>query len=321
MVFAQALAEQTGGTVSLLMTQNESAQELFRAQPYVREVISLRTENQLRGWDRITQVRQILAMHAFDAIFFFTVRSHVVLAACLAGIPQRIGCVRTHQPHLAALLTRRLWVRRKGTTHPDFYAWLPSLYAKAGYRYAPRYPSLFCTPAATEKAALFCHKKSRTIGFGLNGSIASKRYSGRAFAEIARILHERDAGLRFVLVGGSDVQYIAQEICSLLPQSVILLDATRQATDICDSQALIASCSVFVSNDSMGLHIAVAHEVPSIGLFGPTPPMRYAPWLYPVEAAIKGDMNTIAPQLVADAVWEHLEKAASCESSDQTRAA
>ncbi|MBC9907921.1 glycosyltransferase family 9 protein [Achromobacter xylosoxidans] len=306
MVFVRALAEQAGGTVSLLMTQNESAQELFRAQPYVKEVISLRSENRLRGWERITRVKQILADRAYDSLFLFTFRTHIALAARLAGIPQRIGFVRMHQPHLAALLTHRIWVRRKGTPHPDIYTWLPLLYAKAGYQFEPRYPSLFCTDSASSKAMQFCHAQSRTIGFGLNGSIPCKRYSGRAFAQVARILHARDGGLRFVLVGGSDVQDIAQEIRSLLPESITLLDATQQAKDICDSQALIASCSVFVSNDSMGMHIAAAHGIPTIGLFGATPALRYVPWLYPVEATVKGDMATIAPQTVAEAIWKHL---------------
>lgn len=311
MVFAQALAEQTGGTVSLLMTQNESSQELFRAQPYVAEVISLRSEHRLRGWERITRVKQVLTDGGYDSLFLFTFRPHIALAASLAGIPQRAGFLRMHQPHLAALLTHRIWVRRKGTPHPDIYTWLPLLYAKAGYQYEPRYPSLFCKDSAHGKAIQFCQAQSRTIGFGLNGSIPCKRYSGRAFAEVARILHARDSGLRFVLVGGSDVQDIAQEIRAQLPESIVLLDATQQATDICDSQALIACCSVFVSNDSMGMHIAAAHGIPTIGLFGATPALRYVPWLHALEAAVKGDMASIAPQTVAEAAWKHLEAAGS----------
>lgn len=306
MVFVQALAEQTGGTVSLLMTQNESAQELFRAQPYVREVVSVRSEHRLRGWERITRLSQVLADHAYDALFFFTLRPHVALAARLAGIPQRVGFVRMHQPHLAALLTHRVWVRRKGTPHPDFYTWLPLLYAKAGYQYEPRYPSLFCKDSANAKAMQLCQAPSRMIGFGLNGSVPGKRYSGRAFAEVARILHARDNGLHFMLVGGQDVQHIAQEIRALLPESIVVLDATQQAEDICESQALIASCSVFVSNDSMGMHIAAAHEVPTIGLFGPTPAMRYVPWLHPLESTVVGDMAGIAPAAVVEAIWERL---------------
>lgn len=307
MVFAKALAEQTGGTVSLLMTQNESAQELFRAQPYVREVISLRSENQLRGWERITRVRQILVKQRYDALFLFTVRAHMAMAAYLAGIPQRAACVRMHQPQLAALLTDWVWVRRKGTPHPDFYTWLPPLFAKAGYQFSPTYPSLFCHPAATDKALLFCDEKSRTIGFGLSGSNPSKRYGASAFAEVARILHERDAGLRFVLVGGSDVRHDAQEIRARVPPSVVILDATQQTPGLCESQALVACCSVFVSNDSMGLHIAVAHEIPTIGLFGATPPLRYAPWLHAIKAERDGDMTTIAPEIVAEAVWKCLD--------------
>ncbi|ADP16434.1 glycosyltransferase family 9 protein 2 [Achromobacter xylosoxidans A8] len=309
MVFVRALAEQTGGTVSLLMTQDESAQELFRAQPYVREVVSVRSEHRLRGWERVTRLSQVLADHAYDTLFFFTFRTHVALAARLAGIPQRIGFVRMHQPHLGALLTDRIWVRRKGTPHPDFYTWLPLLYAKAGYQYEPRYPSLFCTASASSKAMQLCQTQSRMIGFGLNGSVPCKRYSGRAFAEVARILHARDNGLRFMLVGGRDVQHIAQEICALLPESMVVLDATRQASDICESQALIARCSVFVSNDSMGMHIAAAHGLPTIGLFGATPAMRYVPWLHPLQSTVDGDMAAIAPATVADAIWERLGEA------------
>ncbi|MDF8364534.1 glycosyltransferase family 9 protein [Achromobacter anxifer] len=309
MVFAQALAEQTGGTVSLLLTQKEPAQELFRSQPYVREVISLRTENGLRGWERISRVRQILADRAFDTLFFFTFRPHVALAARLAGIPRRIGFLRMHQPHFAALLTHRLWVRSKGTPHPDIYTWLPLLYAKAGYQCKPRYPSLVCNASASSKAIQLCPPHSRTVGFGLNGSRPYKRYGGKAFAEVARILHARDSELRFVLVGGPDVQHIAQEMRASLPESIALLDTTQQVTNICDSHALIAHCSVFVSNDSMGMHIAVAHEIPTIGLFGATPVMRHVPWLHPIESAVKGDMAGIAPETVAEAIWQRLEEA------------
>ncbi|AZY50916.1 glycosyl transferase [Bordetella avium] len=309
MMFAQALAEQTGGKVSLLMTQAEPALELFRAQPYVREVVSLQAVHQSRGWKRISDLQQVLKSKNYDALFLFSFRNHVALAARLAGIPQRVGFVRYHQPHLAALLTHRTWVRRKGTPHPDTYTWLPLVFAKAGYRFEPRYPALFCKPSAKAKAEQLLGKMPRIVGFGLNGSQPYKRYSSQGFAEVARLLHERDAGLSFLLIGGSDVAHIAQDIRALLPDTITVLDATQQDAEICDSQALIARCTVFASNDSMGMHIAVAHGVPTIGLFGATPAMRYAPWLHVIEPVGDKHMDAIAPAVVADAVWDCL---ASC---------
>ncbi|MFJ1302635.1 glycosyltransferase family 9 protein [Pseudomonadota bacterium AL_CKDN230030165-1A_HGKHYDSX7] len=306
MVFARALAEQAGEPVTLLMTQGESALDLFRSQPYVKRVVSLQELERTRGWQRIRRLRELLRAEAFDALFLFTFRPYVALAACLAGIPRRAGFVRQHQPHFAPLFTHRAWVRRKGTPHPDTHAWLPRVLDEAGCPFEARYPSMDIPAPAGTIAADLSAALPRLVGLGLNASAPRRRYSARAYAEVARLLHARDPRLGFLLCGGADVRHIAQEIRALLPEAIPVLDTTNLATDICVSQALIARCLAFASNDSMGLHIAVAHGVPTVGLFGSSPPMHYAPCLHALAPVRGVGMDAIDPADVADAVWRRL---------------
>jgi heptosyltransferase-3 len=42
--------------------------------------------------------------------------------------------------------------------------------------------------------------------------------------------------------------------------------------------ALVAASSLVVSQDSLGIHLAAAHEVPCVALFGATDPARYHAW-------------------------------------------
>jgi heptosyltransferase III len=42
--------------------------------------------------------------------------------------------------------------------------------------------------------------------------------------------------------------------------------------------ALVAGSSLVVSQDSLGIHLAAAHGVPCVALFGATDPARYRPW-------------------------------------------
>ncbi|KAG1250654.1 hypothetical protein G6F68_012690 [Rhizopus microsporus] len=180
---------------------------------------------------------------------------------------------------------------------------------KVGCPYEACYPSLEIAPDAITAAARLTQGLPRMVGFGLNASAEKRRYSAQAFAQVARILHERDPELAFLLCGARDVRHIAQEIRAALPSSIRVLDITQDATDICVSQALIARTLAFATNDSMGMHIAVAHNVPTIGLFGCSPVMRYAPCLHPLEPSGGPGMDGISPSIVAEAIWSRLPEA------------
>ncbi len=49
-------------------------------------------------------------------------------------------------------------------------------------------------------------------------------------------------------------------------------------TDIPTAAACLQRCDLFVGNDSGLMHLAAAANVPTLGLFGPSPELHYAPW-------------------------------------------
>jgi lipopolysaccharide export system permease protein len=49
-------------------------------------------------------------------------------------------------------------------------------------------------------------------------------------------------------------------------------------TDLLTAAAVLKRSALFVGNDTGLMHIAAATGVPTVGLFGPSPPAHYAPW-------------------------------------------
>ena len=49
-------------------------------------------------------------------------------------------------------------------------------------------------------------------------------------------------------------------------------------TDLPLAAACLQRCALYVGNDSGLMHLAAAAGVPTLGLFGPSPDVHYAPW-------------------------------------------
>jgi ADP-heptose:LPS heptosyltransferase len=104
-------------------------------------------------------------------------------------------------------------------------------------------------------------------------TMLDKRWPAERYIQLARTLAER--GLRPVLTGGpSDVDLcfqIANDIIDLKP--VVLAGRL----DIMSSAAVIERAGLYVGADTGMSHLAAAVGAPSIVIFGPTNPLRYAP--------------------------------------------
>lgn len=100
-----------------------------------------------------------------------------------------------------------------------------------------------------------------------------KRWPTGHYVRLARTLAER--GLRPVLTGGpTDVDLcgqIANDIADLKP----MILAGR--LDIMTTAAVIEKASLYIGADTGISHLAAAAGTPSIVIFGPTNPLRYAP--------------------------------------------
>jgi heptosyltransferase II len=108
----------------------------------------------------------------------------------------------------------------------------------------------------------------------------SKRWPASSYADLGRRMMAE--GHRLWIVGGPSERALAAEIAATAP------DAIRDLTgpDLRDAILALAAADVAVSNDSGLLHVAAALGTPSIGIFGPTSPLLWAP-LNPLAAVIE----------------------------------
>mgnify|MGYP002071760105 FL=1 len=102
-------------------------------------------------------------------------------------------------------------------------------------------------------------------------------WSGKQWpAERWTIVADRlqDLGVNVVLVGTGGEVPIALAVAKAMRQPPVVL-AGR--TNLDDLIALIAGARMWLGSDSGGLHIAAAVQTPTVALFGPTPPGKWAP--------------------------------------------
>ena len=293
--FIRALAQQLGRPLILLNPLPPAVNRLFEAQPYIEKVIGIgdieRDGDKGARRRRMAGLLRSLGLHT---LFFFNFKTYAALAARSARIPVRVGFVRRHQFHNALLFSHCVLVQKRGTPHPDTHTWLPRLLGRHGYPAQAIYPSLFDSAEATAQAAQLAREHPRLIALGLGASVAARRYPAALCAELIGRLRAADPACSFLLFGAADVADLAAEIQRLCAGQAPLLDITGMDLDLRVGSALMARCVGCVSNDSLALHLAVAHRVPTVGLFGISPPMHYVPWLRPLEAEGPGGMSGIS---------------------------
>lgn len=115
------------------------------------------------------------------------------------------------------------------------------------------------------------------IGLNTGGSWPTKRWTKAGFAELADNLLARGYGVCFF--GGPmdevDVDVILSKMKNAdSPQLAVFTGKTT----LLEMAALVKKCDAFVTGDSGPMHIAVSQKVPVISLFGPSDPVRYAPY-------------------------------------------
>lgn len=112
---------------------------------------------------------------------------------------------------------------------------------------------------------------------GGEGLWGRKQWGPERFAQVTSGLHKRlGDNVRVVLMGGKDDAPLAAQIAARTTAHVI--NATGQTT-LGETAALMKKCALFLGNDSSPLHIAAATGVPVVGIYGPTDPTSYHPWI------------------------------------------
>jgi ADP-heptose:LPS heptosyltransferase len=110
---------------------------------------------------------------------------------------------------------------------------------------------------------------------GGEGLWGRKRWSVARFAEVADGLSAQ-VGARIVIMGGKHDAPAAADIAART--SAPTINAAGQTT-LGETAALVRHCALFIGNDSSPLHIAAASATPVVGIYGPTDPRSYRPWI------------------------------------------
>jgi heptosyltransferase-3 len=93
-------------------------------------------------------------------------------------------------------------------------------------------------------------------------------------------LHER--GLKLVLTGGTaqaELDYVA-DIARQLPEDTINLAGQLSLAQL---TSVLTHAVLYIGVDTGITHLAAATNVPVISLYGPTNPVKWAPWPYGFE--------------------------------------
>lgn len=159
--------------------------------------------------------------------------------------------------------------------------------------------------SAVEEAVADKHIEggSPILALGPTANWAAKIWPAERFIDLISRLTGTDGilpGARIAVFGGAEERHIARPVLeAILSERCIDLVGT---VDILTAAACLNRCDLFVGNDSGLMHMAAATGTPTLGLFGPSQSVHYAPW-GPHCAVAETDIPYAA--LVGDPKFDH----------------
>lgn len=248
--------------ISVLCTPEVA--DVFSRHAAVSEVILFDKRGKEKSLKSRWRLAQKLARHHFDLAVIPHRSLTSALLAALAGIPRRIGFSSSQGQWLLTDKVPFRW----GVHDVDRNL---SLLMPLGVQDYSGTLSLKAEPAALDSI----DSRLRQAGIrgsdfilGINaGSVwATKRWLPENFAAVAdRVM--RDWGAKVVFVGGHKDKGVVDRVIAAMKEKP--LNWAGQ-TSLKELIGLISRCSAFLTNDSGPMHIAVAAQVPTVAIFGPT---------------------------------------------------
>ena len=140
----------------------------------------------------------------------------------------------------------------------------------------PPLPVMWTAAEDRARAAALLPAGRPVIGLGPTANWPPKIWPAERFAALFRALQAGPlpGTTPAVFAGpGAEEAAMAAKLLAALPEAIDL--AGRLSLP--QAAACLASCTLFVGNDSGLMHLAAAAGAPTLGLFGPTPAHEYAP--------------------------------------------
>jgi ADP-heptose:LPS heptosyltransferase len=248
---------------------------ILRSNADIDDMVFWPTRQTWPGLPRVLSLFWNLRRARFDLSVEFC--NYAMWVTAVSGIPRR---TEMHLPRLWWVRpgAGRQWRKRHAVEHYSD--------AVRHIGIAVEDQALRITPTEEEEARAQSWLDRHRVGTGElliglhpggEGLWGRKQWGADRFARVASGLHSALGDrVRLVLMGGKDDAPAAAQIAALTTAHVI--NATGQTT-LGETAALIKRCALFLGNDSSPLHIAAATGTPVVGIYGPTDPRSYHPWV------------------------------------------
>lgn len=164
-------------------------------------------------------------------------------------------------------------------------------------------PRLWTASCHDRAAAALIPSGAPVLAVGPAANWRGKQWRGERFAELARRLTGADGPLpraRVAVLAAGHERGQALPLIEAMPANR-LIDLVGRV-DLLTAAAVLRRCALFVGNDTGLMHIAAATGTPTLGLFGPSPIEKYAPWGSRTAVARTAD----APETMFGPGFNHL---------------
>lgn len=231
-------------------------------------------------------------VRAFDLAYVLHRSWRYAAAARLARVPLRLGYGETRGQRL--FLSGKPYLDPAGRRRPATER-AADFMARLGFDDFDPVPRFDVTAAESAHArAEIAVLGAAPAALLLGASEPFKQWGAAAFLALARILPAHGVS-GVLIVGGTLERGLVDQVAAHLPAHLPVLRAIDRPLRAL--AALLAECRVAIGNDTGALNLAVAAGTRSLGLFGATRPLAYAPHLVAVTPTDRiGGMAAIRPE-------------------------
>ena len=264
--------------IALLADKKNS--EVIRENPHLSQVIAIDKKGYHNKLGNFMKLIQELRAQQFDLVINLHPNERASALAAFSGGKQIIGFAAKG----FGLFFDKVVKERKDIHQADAYMEVASVLDSI--RYEHQGLELWVDAAAKAKADLlwqdYLVQAKAKVDFGVvaintGGSWPTKRWTKEGFAQVADRLLQTGFGVAFF--GGpmdvKDVQEIIKKMTEKQHEKLVVFTGRTTLLEMAD---LVRRCKLLISGDSGPMHIAVSQKVPVVAIFGPSDPVRYAPY-------------------------------------------
>jgi ADP-heptose:LPS heptosyltransferase len=143
----------------------------------------------------------------------------------------------------------------------------------------PPSPKLWTAPRHERAASALLPPGLPILAVGPAANWRGKQWRAERFAELALRLTAAGGPLRgfhVAVLAAVNEREKAEPLLAVIPNDRCI-DLVGKV-DLLTAATVLRRCAMFIGNDTGLMHIAAAADTPTLGLFGPSPVVQYAPW-------------------------------------------